>query len=222
MVLVSGVDPSRALNAEAKAFQVRVAGFGVQGFPALFHLTSSLTVSPMASSLLSHVVSPSRSEPTVHTCRMPALLLLMCIHARRASLAAAAFASSDPDPAASAAQCQTAFVVGRNRPERGLPLTRCVLPQHPAKKMRFLVGKRGSGSKTELAAIGGAWEPCDGGHPEADPAALVATAQRTFRDATGVDLSACTQWCVAGFRSLASSSGLLSQRGPRHGGPGGG
>lgn len=212
------MDPSRALNAEAKAFQVRVAGFGVQGFPALFHLTSSLTVCPRR-----HTAAHPNLQYTHAACLHHAtILLLRCIHARRASLAAAAFASSEPDPAASAAQCQTAFVVGRKRPERGLRLTRCVLPQHPAKKMRFLVGKRGSGSKAELAAIGGAWQPCDGGHPEADPAALVATAQRTFRDATGVDLSACTQWCVAGFRPLASSSGLLSQRGPRHGSPGGG
>jgi hypothetical protein len=30
---------------------------------------------------------------------------------------------------------------------------------------------------------------------QAHPAALVATAKRTFRDATGVDLSACTRWC---------------------------
>lgn len=61
--------------------------------------------------------------------------------------------------------------------------------------MQFLMGRRG-GSKGELCAIGGGWEPCDGGHPAVDPAALVATAKRTFKDATGVDLSPCTQWCV--------------------------
>lgn len=60
------------------------------------------------------------------------------------------------------------------------------------------MGRRG-GSKGELCAIGGTWEPCDGGHPGADPTALVATAKRTFKDATGVDLSACTQWYVCIF-----------------------
>ncbi len=73
----------------------------------------------------------------------------------------------------------------------GLPCRAC--PQHPAKKMRFLVAK---GAKGDLAPIGGVWAPVDGGHPATHPAALVATAQRTFRDATGIDLSACTQWCV--------------------------
>ena len=41
----------------------------------------------------------------------------------------------------------------------------CIASQHPARKMQFLMGRRG-GPKGELCAIGGSWEPCDGGHPE--------------------------------------------------------
>ncbi|BDA43873.1 probable cell division cycle and apoptosis regulator protein 1 [Coccomyxa sp. Obi] len=63
--------------------------------------------------------------------------------------------------------------------------------QHPAKKIHFLVGRRGKG---DLAAIGGRWEPVDGGHPARDPSSLVATAIRTFRAATGVNLSRCSHW----------------------------
>lgn len=63
--------------------------------------------------------------------------------------------------------------------------------QHPAKKIHFLVGRRGKG---DLLAIGGRWEPVDGGHPARDPSSLVATAIRTFRAATGVDLSRCSHW----------------------------
>lgn len=63
--------------------------------------------------------------------------------------------------------------------------------QHPLRRMQALVGRR---SKTELTAIGGCWEPVDGGHPRSSPEALIATAVRTFREATGLDLSACSQW----------------------------
>jgi DBC1 len=43
------------------------------------------------------------------------------------------------------------------------------------------------------------WKPCRGLSSDtvilqANPAALIATAKRTFKDATGVDLSACTRW----------------------------
>jgi len=62
--------------------------------------------------------------------------------------------------------------------------------QHPLDKLQFLLGMQGS----ELCAIGGSWEPVDGIHPSASPQALVATAVRTFKDATGLDLSACSQW----------------------------
>ena len=48
--------------------------------------------------------------------------------------------------------------------------------------------------KREYGLLGGAWDPQDGGHPEADPACLIRTAERTFKAATGVDLSACTTW----------------------------
>ncbi|KAK9843771.1 hypothetical protein WJX81_005663 [Elliptochloris bilobata] len=63
--------------------------------------------------------------------------------------------------------------------------------QHPAKALRFLVGRRG---RSEVLLLGGPWEPGDGGHPARDPRALIATAQRTVRAAVGVDLSLCTQW----------------------------
>jgi hypothetical protein len=63
--------------------------------------------------------------------------------------------------------------------------------QHPAAKLSFLVGRRG---RNELAAIGGAWDPADGAHPATSGSALIATAVRTFRAATGVDLSCCAQW----------------------------
>jgi hypothetical protein len=76
--------------------------------------------------------------------------------------------------------------------------------QHPSKKLQFLVGLKG---KADLQALGGAWDPSDGGHPEQDPAALVRTATRTFKEATGLDLSPCSQVRgqeggrhVAGFR----------------------
>ncbi len=41
--------------------------------------------------------------------------------------------------------------------------------------------------------VGGHWDPQDGGHPAADPAALTRTAARHFKAATGLDLSGCTQ-----------------------------
>ncbi len=70
-------------------------------------------------------------------------------------------------------------------------LTICVSSaQHPVDKLHFLLGKQGS----EPCVIGGNWEPADGPHPSASPQALVATAMRTFKDATGLDLSACSQW----------------------------
>ena len=67
------------------------------------------------------------------------------------------------------------------------------LYQQPWKRLQFVVGRKG---KHELMALGGKWEPCDGSHPEQDPAALKQTAIRTFKEATGVDLSKCTKWCV--------------------------
>ena len=66
--------------------------------------------------------------------------------------------------------------------------------QQPWKRLQFVVGRR---SKHELMAIGGKWEPCDGDHPESNPQALVKTAVRTFREASGVDLSSCTKWSVS-------------------------
>ena len=62
--------------------------------------------------------------------------------------------------------------------------------QHPLEKLQFLFGKQGG----EPCAIGGCWEPADGPDPEHSPQTLIATAVRTVKDATGVDLSACTQW----------------------------
>ena len=66
--------------------------------------------------------------------------------------------------------------------------------QQPWKRLQFVLGRKG---KHELMAIGGKWEPCDGAHPESNPQALVRTAIRTFRAASGVDLSACTKWLAA-------------------------
>ena len=66
--------------------------------------------------------------------------------------------------------------------------------QQPWKRLLFVVGRKG---KHELMAIGGKWEACDGDHPEANPQALVKTAVRTFREASGVDLSSCTKWSVS-------------------------
>ena len=65
--------------------------------------------------------------------------------------------------------------------------------QNPRQRLQFLVGRRG---KNEVMPIGGRWEPCDGPHPEADPSSLKATAIRTFRAATGLDLTACAEWCA--------------------------
>ena len=42
--------------------------------------------------------------------------------------------------------------------------------------------------------IGGAWDPTDGADPEDSPHSLIATAIRTFKAATGIDLSACLYW----------------------------
>ena len=66
--------------------------------------------------------------------------------------------------------------------------------QHPARALRFLVGRRG---RSELLLLGGAWEPADGGHPARDPRALIAAAARTVRAAVGVDLALCTSWRAA-------------------------
>ncbi|KAK9859788.1 hypothetical protein WJX84_005175, partial [Apatococcus fuscideae] len=63
--------------------------------------------------------------------------------------------------------------------------------QHPLGKLQFLVGRKG---KNEVGLLGGAWDPQDGGHPDQDPAALIATAKRCFKETTGVDLSQCSSW----------------------------
>lgn len=63
--------------------------------------------------------------------------------------------------------------------------------QHPLGKLQFLVGRRG---KNEVGLLGGAWDPQDGGHPQQDPAALIATAKRCFKESTGVNLSQCLSW----------------------------
>jgi hypothetical protein len=63
--------------------------------------------------------------------------------------------------------------------------------QHPAKKISFLVGLHG---KSEVVGIGGAWDPADGDPPARNPSSLIRTAVRTFKAATGVDLSPCCDW----------------------------
>lgn len=62
--------------------------------------------------------------------------------------------------------------------------------QHPTRKLQFLLASK---SRSDVQAIGGNWEPVDGGHPERDPQALVRTAVRTFKEATGLDISDCSQ-----------------------------
>ena len=61
--------------------------------------------------------------------------------------------------------------------------------------------------KHEHGAIGGTWDPSDGGHPASDPAALTRTAARHFKAATGVDLSGCTQVCRPGVRLVGWEQG---------------
>ena len=63
--------------------------------------------------------------------------------------------------------------------------------QHPLKKLQFLTGRKG---RSELALIGGAWDPVDGPDPAHSPSTLIATATRAFKAATGVDLSAAVHW----------------------------
>ena len=63
--------------------------------------------------------------------------------------------------------------------------------QQPSKRLQFVVGRKG---KHELMAIGGRWDSCDGDHPERSPQALLKTAVRTFKEASGVDLSSCKTW----------------------------
>lgn len=71
--------------------------------------------------------------------------------------------------------------------------------QSPMHALQFLVGRQG---KHDLGLFGGAWDPADGGHPEHDPQALISTAIRTFKSATGTDLSPCTAWCVLPDRHI--------------------
>ncbi|GAB4821065.1 hypothetical protein N2152v2_008111 [Parachlorella kessleri] len=80
--------------------------------------------------------------------------------------------------------------------------------QHPHRRMQFLVMKP---AKHEFGLIGGAWDPADGGHPDKDPRALLNTALRTFKAATGRDLAPCTHWAplveVSYLRAGGSGSG---------------
>ena len=62
--------------------------------------------------------------------------------------------------------------------------------QHPTRKLQFLLASKG---RSDVQAVGGNWEPVDGAHPERDPQALVRTAVRTFKEATGLDISDCSQ-----------------------------
>ena len=90
------------------------------------------------------------------------------------------------------------------------PLTRgistwahiCVsFAQHPLEKLRFLFGKQGA----ETYPIGGCWEPIDGPDPLHSPRTLIATAVRTFKDATGIDLAPCTQWVNNPLKAQAAA-----------------
>ena len=80
--------------------------------------------------------------------------------------------------------------------------------QHPSRKLQFLMGRRG---KNELMPIGGAWEPCDGAHPELDASVLIKTAARSFREATGLNLSLCAKWYVCSDRDTLVAIQLPSR-----------
>ncbi|GAX78377.1 hypothetical protein CEUSTIGMA_g5819.t1 [Chlamydomonas eustigma] len=85
--------------------------------------------------------------------------------------------------------------------------------QHPSQKLRFLVGQRGKPSSSfEFCALGGAWDPVDGGHPARDKSALIRTAIRTFKECTGVDLSPCLQW-IRMVDIIYARSSLLKKTG---------
>lgn len=78
--------------------------------------------------------------------------------------------------------------------------------RHPRNGLQFLVGRLGKGKH---CLIGGTWEPCDGPPPGKDPSVLTATAVRTVKAATGLDLSACLQWCLPTHPSCFLTSPLL-------------
>lgn len=64
-------------------------------------------------------------------------------------------------------------------------------PHHPAKLIKFLMGKKDK----EVVTLGGAWSPSlDGPNPEEDQTVLIQTAIRCVKELSGVDLSECTQW----------------------------
>nr|XP_020635995.1 cell cycle and apoptosis regulator protein 2 [Pogona vitticeps] len=64
-------------------------------------------------------------------------------------------------------------------------------PEHPAKQIKFLLGKK----VDETVLIGGEWSPSlDGPDPATNPAVLIHTAIRCTKAQTGLDLSHCTKW----------------------------
>lgn len=73
------------------------------------------------------------------------------------------------------------------------------------RKLQFLIGRRG---RSEFLAPGAAWQPCDGGHPETDPLALLRTAARGLREATGVEAPLSATWFrFAEFRYMRGAGG---------------
>ncbi|XP_062817110.1 cell cycle and apoptosis regulator protein 2 [Anolis carolinensis] len=73
-------------------------------------------------------------------------------------------------------------------------------PEHPAKQIKFLLGKKAD----ETVLIGGEWSPSlDGPDPAANPMVLIRTAIRCTKVQTGLDLTGCTKWLrFAEFRYL--------------------
>ncbi|XP_060642916.2 cell cycle and apoptosis regulator protein 2 [Anolis sagrei] len=74
------------------------------------------------------------------------------------------------------------------------------IPEHPAKQIKFLLGKKAD----ETVLIGGEWSPSlDGPDPAADSKVLIRTAIRCTKAQTGLDLTGCTKWLrFAEFRYL--------------------
>ncbi|KAJ7305183.1 hypothetical protein JRQ81_011089 [Phrynocephalus forsythii] len=83
-------------------------------------------------------------------------------------------------------------------------------PEHPAKQIKFLLGKKAD----ETVLIGGEWSPSsDGPDPATNPLVLIRTAIRCVKAQTGLDLSNCTKWFrFAEFRYLREGSQSHQER----------
>ncbi|XP_042327713.1 cell cycle and apoptosis regulator protein 2 [Sceloporus undulatus] len=77
-------------------------------------------------------------------------------------------------------------------------------PEHPAKQIKFLLGKKAD----EAVLIGGEWSPSlDGPDPATNPMVLIRTAIRCTKAQIGLDLTGCTKWFrFAEFRYLCEGN----------------